>query len=66
VVTQDSAGRRLTVSHHNKMYKGRLAAVLVRLGREPSTVDGLARAVSRAGLTVEVTAERTLELLATD
>ncbi len=66
VVTEDATGRRLTVSHHNKMYKGRLAAVLVRLGREPSTVDGLARAVSRAGLTVEVTADRSLELLATD
>ncbi|WP_163510313.1 peroxide stress protein YaaA [Fodinicola acaciae] len=63
VVTEDDTGRRLTVSHHNKMYKGRLAAALVRTGREPSTVDGLVRTLSRAGFRIERSGTHDLELL---
>lgn len=63
VVTEDGTGRRLTVSHHNKMYKGQLAAALVRLTREPSTVDGLVRAVSKAGFRIERSGERELALV---
>ena len=63
VVTDDGAGRRLTVSHFNKAHKGRLAAALVRAPREPATVDALVRAATAAGLTVERTGERALELV---
>ncbi|WP_091670791.1 peroxide stress protein YaaA [Amycolatopsis marina] len=63
VVTEDATGARKTVSHHNKAYKGRLAAVLATVPREPSTVGGLVSAARRAGLTVERTGERELELL---
>ncbi|WP_116051773.1 peroxide stress protein YaaA [Amycolatopsis palatopharyngis] len=66
VVTEDAAGRRKTVSHHNKAYKGKLAAVLATLPREPSTVAGVVSAVRRAGLAVERTGERELELLTGD
>jgi cytoplasmic iron level regulating protein YaaA (DUF328/UPF0246 family) len=63
VVTEDAAGRRKTVSHHNKAYKGKLAAALASASRAPSTVDGLMTVVSRAGLKVERIGERELELL---
>jgi cytoplasmic iron level regulating protein YaaA (DUF328/UPF0246 family) len=63
VVTEDMSGARKTVSHFNKAYKGKLAAVLATLPREPSTVDGLLRVVSKAGLIIERTGERELELL---
>jgi hypothetical protein len=63
VVTGDPAGRRKTVSHHNKAYKGKLAAVLATLGREPSTVEGLVSAVAGAGLPLERIGEHELELL---
>jgi cytoplasmic iron level regulating protein YaaA (DUF328/UPF0246 family) len=63
VVTEDASGTRKTVSHFNKAYKGKLAAVLATIPREPSTVDGLLRVISRAGLTIERTGERELEML---
>jgi cytoplasmic iron level regulating protein YaaA (DUF328/UPF0246 family) len=55
------AGR--TVSHHNKAYKGRLAAALVGAAREPSTVEGLLGTLSRAGFRLERTGEQELELV---
>jgi cytoplasmic iron level regulating protein YaaA (DUF328/UPF0246 family) len=66
VVTEDAAGNRTTVSHFNKAYKGKLAAVLARSPRDPSTVDQLLTVVSRAGLRVERTGEYSLELLTGD
>jgi cytoplasmic iron level regulating protein YaaA (DUF328/UPF0246 family) len=63
VVTEDANGNRTTVSHFNKAYKGRLAAVLATSRSEPSTVDQLVRVVAKAGLTVERTGEHALELL---
>lgn len=63
VVTIGADGRRTTVSHHNKSYKGRLAAVWARVRREPSTVDDLVRTAVDAGLKVTQTADRALELL---
>jgi cytoplasmic iron level regulating protein YaaA (DUF328/UPF0246 family) len=63
VVTLDATGRRKTVSHHNKAYKGKLAAVLAKAPREPSTVEGLITVVSRVGMAIERTGERELELL---
>lgn len=63
VVTVAADGRRTTVSHHNKSYKGRLAAVWARARREPSTVDDLVTTALHAGLKVTQTADRELELL---
>jgi uncharacterized protein len=63
VVTEVASGERMTVSHHNKAYKGKLAAVLASAPREPCTVDGLLRVAARAGLDIEQTGERELELL---
>ncbi|GAB3485879.1 peroxide stress protein YaaA [Amycolatopsis cihanbeyliensis] len=64
VVSEDAHGRRTTVSHHNKAYKGRLARVLATLPREPSTVDSLIRAVGRAGIAIDRVGECELELAA--
>ncbi len=63
VVTEDANGNRTTVSHFNKAYKGRLAAVLATSRSEPSTVDQLVRVITKAGLTVERTGDHALELL---
>ncbi|WP_031470081.1 peroxide stress protein YaaA [Sciscionella sediminilitoris] len=63
VVTENAAGVRKTVSHHNKAYKGKLAAVLATARTEPSTVEGLLRLVAKAGLHVERTDDYTIELL---
>lgn len=64
VVTEDAAGRRTTVSHHNKAHKGALAATLVTTRAEPSTVDQLRKVATRAGFTVERTGDTELELVA--
>ena len=63
VVTENAAGERVTVSHFNKAYKGRLAHVLAVTRAEPSTVDELVRVIAKAGLAVERTGEHSLELL---
>ncbi|WP_043830327.1 MULTISPECIES: peroxide stress protein YaaA [unclassified Amycolatopsis] len=63
VVTEDADGNRTTVSHFNKAYKGKLAAVLATSRTEPSTVDQLVRVITKAGLTVERTGDHALELL---
>ncbi|MFE0028042.1 peroxide stress protein YaaA [Amycolatopsis sp. NPDC059021] len=66
VVTEDAHGNRTTVSHFNKAYKGRLAAVLATTRAEPSTVEHLVKVITRAGLAVERTGEHALELLTGD
>ncbi|MGW7539072.1 peroxide stress protein YaaA [Amycolatopsis sp. NPDC054798] len=63
VVTEDANGNRTTVSHFNKAYKGKLAAVLATSRTEPSTVDQLIRVIAKAGLTVERTGDHALDLL---
>ncbi|MGV9293961.1 MULTISPECIES: peroxide stress protein YaaA [Amycolatopsis] len=63
VVTEDANGNRTTVSHFNKAYKGKLAAVLATSRSEPSSVDQLVRVITKAGLTVERTGDHALELL---
>ena len=63
VVTEDATGVRKTVSHHNKAYKGKLAAALATARSESSTVDGVVTVASRAGMTVERTGEHDLELV---
>ncbi|HWC79196.1 MAG TPA: peroxide stress protein YaaA [Pseudonocardiaceae bacterium] len=64
VVSIDGAGKRTTVSHFNKAYKGKLARALVSARTEPKSVTGLLRVASAAGLTVHRTGERELEMLA--
>jgi cytoplasmic iron level regulating protein YaaA (DUF328/UPF0246 family) len=63
VVHDDGAGRRLTVSHFNKSHKGRLAAVLARAPREPSSVRAVVRAATAAGLRLEHTGPQSLDLV---
>jgi cytoplasmic iron level regulating protein YaaA (DUF328/UPF0246 family) len=64
VVSVDAAGRRRTVSHHNKAYKGRLARALCGTRAEPRDVAGVLSAASAAGLAVTRTGEAELELTA--
>lgn len=52
-----------TISHHNKAYKGRLAAALAKGRSEPSTVEGLLTAASRAGFDVKRTGEHEIDLV---
>ncbi|MQA25900.1 MAG: peroxide stress protein YaaA [Micromonosporaceae bacterium] len=63
VVTEDSAGRRKTVSHHNKASKGRLARALATAPREPGSLRGVLGIAARAGLRLERTGERALDLI---
>ncbi|WP_019818404.1 peroxide stress protein YaaA, partial [Saccharomonospora saliphila] len=63
VVTEDTDGRRRTVSHHNKAHKGRFAAAVARTPSEPETVTDLVRVARRAGITCEPTGERELEIV---
>ncbi|WP_020671352.1 peroxide stress protein YaaA [Amycolatopsis nigrescens] len=62
-VVTEVAGRRTTVSHHNKAYKGKLAGVLATTRAEPSTVEGLLRVAAKAGIELERTGDTELELL---
>ena len=55
-----------TVSHHNKAYKGRLARVLVTAPKEPTTLSGLVRAGTAAGLTLRQTGDASVDLVVTD
>ncbi len=63
VVTENARGERVTVSHFNKAYKGRLAHVLAATRAEPSTVDQLAKVITKAGLLVDRTGDNALELI---
>ncbi|MGW5748875.1 peroxide stress protein YaaA [Amycolatopsis sp. NPDC003861] len=63
VVTENARGERVTVSHFNKAYKGRLAHVLAATRADPSTVDQLMKVITKAGLVVERTGEHALELV---
>ncbi|KDN23773.1 peroxide stress protein YaaA [Amycolatopsis rifamycinica] len=63
VVTESAHGERVTVSHFNKAYKGRLARVLVTTRAEPSTVDQLVKVIRKAGLVVERTGDHALDLV---
>ncbi|MPY84762.1 MAG: peroxide stress protein YaaA [Actinophytocola sp.] len=62
VVTIDANGRRKSVSHHNKAYKGQLAAALAVARHEPATVDEVLTTAAAAGLKVERSGERSIEL----
>lgn len=65
VVTIAADGARKSVSHHNKAYKGQLAAALAGAKHEPATVDEVLTTAAAAGLKVERTGELSIELAAT-
>ncbi len=63
VLTEHSDGSRTVVSHFNKHHKGLLARALVVSRAEPSTLDGVARVASKAGLRVELGSDSELVVL---
>ncbi|MBC6449352.1 peroxide stress protein YaaA [Actinokineospora xionganensis] len=63
VVTDDGAGRRKTVSHFNKAYKGRLAAALALAPREPGSVRTLISVAAANGMRLEPTGKKSLDLI---
>jgi cytoplasmic iron level regulating protein YaaA (DUF328/UPF0246 family) len=63
VVTENAAGQRTVVSHFNKATKGLLARALVTSRAEIDTVSAVARVARRAGLRVERTGDRSLEVV---
>ncbi|GAA3041946.1 YaaA family protein [Actinokineospora globicatena] len=65
VVTEDAAGRRKTVSHFNKAYKGRLAAILATAPREPTTLRGILSLAAGAGLQLHPVTPTSLDLVVT-
>jgi cytoplasmic iron level regulating protein YaaA (DUF328/UPF0246 family) len=62
-VVTERAGKRISVSHFNKAYKGQLARALALAPREPRGVAAVLRVARAAGLTVEQTGERALEMV---
>jgi cytoplasmic iron level regulating protein YaaA (DUF328/UPF0246 family) len=63
IVSEDSGGRRRTVSHHNKSHKGQLARLLATAPRPVSNVDGVARIARRGGLQIHRVGEHSLDLI---
>lgn len=63
VLTQKPDGTRTVVSHFNKHHKGLLARALTLSRSEPRDVEGVARVASKAGLRVEVAADRELIII---
>lgn len=63
VVTERPDGTRATVSHHNKAYKGRLARALIGEPAEPDGPAGIVVVAKKAGLGVEQTGDRALDLV---
>ncbi len=63
VVTENAAGERSVVSHFNKATKGLLARALVTSRAEISDAAAVARVARRAGLRVERTGTRQLEII---
>jgi cytoplasmic iron level regulating protein YaaA (DUF328/UPF0246 family) len=63
VVSEDETGRRLSISHFNKAHKGYLAAALAKAPREPSSVRGVVRIAAAAGIRLEPTGPRGLDLV---
>lgn len=63
VLTEKPDGTRTVVSHFNKHHKGLLARALTLSRSEPRDVEGVARVASKAGLRVEVVADRELIII---
>jgi cytoplasmic iron level regulating protein YaaA (DUF328/UPF0246 family) len=65
VLAERPDGSRLVVSHANKTVKGRVARALAVTRAEPSGATGVAAVVRRAGLRVERTGPRHLDVVVT-
>ncbi len=63
VLSEDGSGRRKAVSHFNKAHKGRLARALVKTRKEPADLKQVIRAAKTAGLRIEPSGERILDLV---
>ncbi len=63
VVSEDTEGRRLAISHWNKHHKGVLARALVRDRAKVSGVNDLVAWGTAAGFSLEVVAEGELDFL---
>jgi cytoplasmic iron level regulating protein YaaA (DUF328/UPF0246 family) len=63
VVTENAAGGRTVVSHFNKATKGLLTRALVTSRAEIGSVGAVARVARRAGLKVEQTGGRSLDIV---
>lgn len=63
-VVEEVAGRRATVSHHNKAHKGRLARALGIAPKCPHTIDDVLAVAHAAGLCLTQAGERELDLVA--
>ena len=59
----DGRRRRIPITHHNKAYKGRLARALAVSRREPDTLDALIEIADAAGLLLERTGDRSVDLI---
>lgn len=53
VLSEDAAGKRKVVSHHNKAHKGKLARALAQSPDEPAEVEDVIDVANDAGLRVE-------------
>ncbi|MEU5852085.1 peroxide stress protein YaaA [Saccharopolyspora shandongensis] len=53
VLSEDAAGKRKVVSHHNKSHKGKLARALARTPREAGSLEDVLDVANDAGLQVE-------------
>jgi hypothetical protein len=62
-VVTDRTGRRLAVSHFNKAAKGRLARALAIAPKAPETLRSVLGVATRAGLVVERTGDRDIDLV---
>ena len=63
VVTENAFGQRTVVSHFNKATKGLLARALVTSRAEITGISAVARVARKAGLRVERTGDRRLEII---
>ncbi|MBP2477147.1 cytoplasmic iron level regulating protein YaaA (DUF328/UPF0246 family) [Crossiella equi] len=63
VLTENAAGKRTVVSHHNKSHKGRLARALAVARTEPSNAAGVLKIAQAAGMRVEQAGERALDVI---
>lgn len=63
VLTENAVGQRSVVSHFNKATKGLLARALVSSRAEIAGIGAVARVARKAGLRVERTGDRCLEII---
>jgi cytoplasmic iron level regulating protein YaaA (DUF328/UPF0246 family) len=63
VVSQETNGRRLAVTHFNKAHKGKLARALSTATREPTTIKAVMSVAAKADLHLEQIGPAAIELV---